>query len=193
MTSRYKEDDIKLLLPHMSARVQSLIDAMKSDGFEPVLFDGLRTPEEAVANAKKGTGIVASMHLFGCAADLICAEHGWACRAAKHKFYQSLKRNAIALGFVCGADFGSVDEPHVQGCFISDQAAIRALGTVAETLTERDAKVAAFFDLRDAAAVLKTSPTKPNIIVFQRAASLTPDGQYGPKTEAALKRALRAL
>ncbi len=191
--SRYKEDKIELLLPHMQTRVQALIDAMKALDYEPILFDGLRTPEEAVANAKKGTGVVESMHLFGLASDLICDKHGWSCRAQKCKFYQNLKREATKLGFVCGADFGSVDEPHVQACFIADQAAIRALGTGDKRAAARDAKVAAFFVLRDAAAALKASASKENITAFQRAASLTADGQYGPKTEAALKRALRAL
>lgn len=191
--SRYKEDKIELLLPTMQVRVQQLIDNMNALGYEPVLFDGLRTAEEAEANAKKGTGVVESMHLFGVAADLICELHGWSCRAQKCKFYQNLKREAVKLGFVSGSDFGSVDEPHVQACFIADQAAMRALGAKDASAKKRDQKVAAFFALRDAALALSSEATKESVTVFQSAASLTPDGKLGPQTQAALKRALRAL
>ncbi len=184
--SRFKEDEIKLLLPFMQVRTQLLLDRMKELGFRPVLFDGMRTQEEANKNAAKGTGIVHSVHLLGLAADIICDDHGWQCRAKKCKFYTNLKREALDLGFVCGADFPSVDEPHVQGCFVSDQGRLRA---TPERLLDREVEL--FFELRDAALDLKAEASRENVVAFQRAAQLKQDGVQGPVTSKHLIAALR--
>jgi hypothetical protein len=186
MTSRYKQDDISLLLPFMQVRVQLLLDRMKELDFKPVLFDGMRTSEEAAKNAAKGTGIVHSVHLLGLAADVICDEHGWQCRAKKCKFYTNLVREAKDLGFVCGADFSSVDEPHVQACFVADQGRLRA---TPEKLLDREAEL--FFELRDAAIDLRDEPSPETLVAFQKAAGLKPDGVKGPITSRHLAAALR--
>ncbi len=185
--TKYREDDITQLLPTNQRHVQFVLDAMRADKYQPVLFDGYRTAEEALKNAAKGTGIVKSMHSYRSAADIICEKHGWSCRANKCKFYQHLKKHALSVGFVCGADFSSVDEPHIQCVFVADQNAVRE----ARDDEEREILAQRFFALRQAALHLKAGATPETITAFQRAAGLIADGISGPRTAAALKRALR--
>jgi hypothetical protein len=139
MKSRIREDDIELLLPTFRERVRSLLARMRALDFSPILFDGLRTPEEALRNSRKKTGIVLSMHLYGCAADIICEDHLWSCQAKKCKFYTKLGQEAGKLGLHWGGSFG--DMPHVQALpfrtFVQDL--MRALGTKAESSADRDA------------------------------------------------------
>ena len=112
---KYKADDPALLLPSFRARVVALLGRLTALGFSPVLKDGLRTAEEALRNARKGTGIVDSMHLYGCAADLICDQHGWDC--AKHgcDFFEALGEQAERCGLYWGGRWRKRDLPHVQG------------------------------------------------------------------------------
>ena len=141
----YKADDIKLLLPTMQVHVQELLIRMGELGFVPVLFSGLRTPEEALKNAAKGTGIVDSMHLYGAAADVICSAHGWGCHKEGCKFYDVLGEEAEKLGFVWGGRFSRGDFPHVQGLPVSWQSQMRVLGKAPETAAKRDALAAKWF------------------------------------------------
>lgn len=149
--TRYKQDDISLLLPTMAAKVKEVLDKMTALGFQPVLFDGLRTPAEALKNAAKGVGIVNSMHLYGCAADVICDQHGWTCADQRCKFFTKLVETVKSMGFVSGADFHDaqgrpkVDLPHFQAVTIADQHKMAALGTAADSISARDALVQAFF------------------------------------------------
>jgi hypothetical protein len=145
--SKYPSDDINLLLPTMQVKVRALLDAMTAAGFKPVLFDGLRTVEQALRNAKRGTGIVDSIHCYGAAADLICDVHGWDCRKHGCKFFTALGREAEALGFVWGGRFTKTDQPHVQGVTVAKQRAMRELGRGDESAAERDALVRAHFKL----------------------------------------------
>lgn len=142
---RYKEDDINLLLPSFKPRVQGVLEDMRSLGYTPVLRDTVRTEAEAAANAAKGTGSVNSMHLYGCAADIICNDHGWACAAAKCKFYVKLGYAVEAHGMYWGGRFKKVDQPHMQGvpAIPRAQNAIRALGHEPESAAKRDAMVKA--------------------------------------------------
>lgn len=147
--AKYREDDINLLLPSWRVQVQALLDRMKALGFVPVLFDGLRTAEEAKANALKHTGKADSMHCYGCAADLICAEHGWSCQANKCKFFTTLGREAEAAGMTWGGRFhigihGFPDMPHVQGIPIKAQQRMRNIGMDPEKADARDALVREF-------------------------------------------------
>jgi hypothetical protein len=143
--TRYKQDDIKLLLPSMQLQVQAVLDRMTKLGFKPVLFDGMRTAEEAARNAAKGTGIKNSIHMYGAACDIICDDHGWQCRAKRCKFYTALVRTYKELGFVAGADFPSVDQPHGQGVTLAHQNAMRALGTASSSVAARDKMVREHF------------------------------------------------
>lgn len=144
--SRYRSDDIEQLLPTWREKVRELMLRLGELGFKPVLFDGLRTLEEAKRNAAKGVGIVKSIHCYGAAADLICDQHGWSCQAARCRFYDVLGREAEALGMVWGARFSRADMPHVQGIPVRWQAEMRALGTEPITASARDELVRAHFD-----------------------------------------------
>jgi hypothetical protein len=161
--SKYREDDIKLLLPSMQAKVGKLIARMVELKYQPILFDGYRTATESARNAAKGTGIKQSMHEYGCAADVICDEHGWNCRQKKCKFYTVLGREANALGLYWGGDFSSVDQPHVQGipAIPRIQNVMRALGTAPESLAARDAMVVKYLKkVSPAATRTAAKPTR---------------------------------
>lgn len=142
--SRYKSDDIELLLPSFREAVRSVMSDMVALGFQPVLFDGMRTHAEALHNAAKGTGIKDSMHEYGVAADVICDVHGWQCRAKGCKFYTKLGASAEARKLLWGGRFTNVDQPHMQGVSIAQQKLIRALGKDTSTVTARDAEVVKF-------------------------------------------------
>lgn len=151
MPSKIREDDITLLLPSFQAPVAKLLDRMRDLGYSPILFDGLRTPAEALRNAKHGTGIVKSMHLYGCAADIICEDHLWSCEDKRCKFFTKLGQEAEKLGLVWGGRFKKrvlrrgkwvvvvgYDKPHVQAIPVSAQDDMRALGVSEERARERD-------------------------------------------------------
>jgi hypothetical protein len=140
----YRSDDILLLLPSFRVVVGRLIGRMVHLQFEPVLFDGLRTPTEALRNAAKGSGIVDSMHCYGCAADLICGKHGWDCHKNRCGFYGVLGREAEALRLLWGGRFVKQDMPHCQAVEIRDQNTMRALGMGPQNAHLRDALVKAF-------------------------------------------------
>ena len=150
----YKSADMSLLLPTFRPKVQTVLDRMKARGFDPVMFCGHRTPEEALRNAAKKTGIVKSMHLYDAAADIICNVHGWACSTKKggdHGFFKALGEEVIATGSVWGGDWNSnhrqeehdTDLVHMQGVDATPEAqnAMRALGTGEESRDARDALV----------------------------------------------------
>ena len=136
--SKYREDDIELLLPSVRPRVQAVLDDMKALGYKPVLFDTLRRLDQALANAKKGSGVSLSMHLYGCAADIICDDHGWSCAAKKCKFFIKLGAVAKQHGFVWGGDWPKRDMPHIQAVALKNQNAMRALGMSESSLEARD-------------------------------------------------------
>ena len=131
----YKADDINQLLPSFRAVVQELLNRMGELGFQPVLHDGLRTAAEAAANAQTGKGIKDSMHLYGCAADIICDLHGWDCHRHGCDFYNVLGREAEALKLTWGRHFSRSDDCHVQAIPVKMQDKIRA----ARDATARDA------------------------------------------------------
>lgn len=136
---KYKEDDIVLLLPSFRPRVEQVLKTMRALGFTPVLFDTVRTEEQAAKNSAKGTGVRLSMHIYGCAADIICNQHGWACAKHKCKFYVKLGQASQAAGLYWGGSFG--DMPHMQALPFAPkvQNEMRALGYSDESAGARDA------------------------------------------------------
>jgi hypothetical protein len=197
--TKYKEDDINLLLPSFRPKVQAVYDGMQAAGYRPCLRDTVRTQAEADANAEKGTGSSRSMHMYGCAADIICDEHGWSCAAVKCKFYTKLGALVEAQGLFWGGRFQSVDQPHMQGVAPTPKAqnAMRALGTADRTAGARDALVRRELGLDampDTAELLRAEMyAKLDLELvkqFQREHKLTADGKLGPKTLAALSAAL---
>lgn len=137
---KFKADDVELLLPTFRTVYKKLLARMVELGFEPVAFDTARTPEEAARNAKNKKGIANSIHIYGCAADTICAKHGWQCQSKRCRFFEVLRREGLALGLFRGPE---ADWPHLQGVPATKAAqdAIRALGATADTAEARDALV----------------------------------------------------
>lgn len=126
--TRYKADDIELLVPSFRPVVRRLLDALTARGFSPVPRDTLRTPAEALANAQKGVGIANSMHCYGVAVDVICGAHGWSCRERGCPFFTALGEEAEKLGLTWGGRWRRRDFPHVQAIPVADQGRIRKLG-----------------------------------------------------------------
>lgn len=135
---RFKEDDTNLLLPSFRVVVEATRHRLLALGYKPCVRDTLRTPAEAARNAKLGVGVENSMHLYGCAADIICDVHGWDCFDEGCDFYEALVREAKALGATCGGEWRRRDWPHIQAVPVGQQAAMRRLGTGAESLGARD-------------------------------------------------------
>lgn len=120
-----KGDDITLLVPAFRERVQAVLDQLTARGFTPVLRDGMRTRAEAAANARRGVGIADSMHCYGVAADVICAELGW-----QHpEFFAALGEVAEDAGLVWGGRWKRRDLPHLQGVPVAWQDRVRRAGS----------------------------------------------------------------
>jgi hypothetical protein len=124
---KYREDDIDLLVPAFRQKIVQLLSNLRARGFDPIVFDAVRTAKEAQANAAKGTGIVDSLHLYGLAVDIIDADKGW----SNPVFFKALRDEAEKLKLTSGARFSKIDWPHVQAVPVSAQKAVRALATAA--------------------------------------------------------------
>lgn len=145
------------LLPTFRVRVEQVLAAVTARGYHPVLHDTLRTPEEAKKNALSGKGIDKSMHLYGAAADVICAEHGWDCQKKDPKtgkllydckFYTVLGEEVAKTRSNWGGTWRTKrDYPHFQGVEATParQNEMRALGQDDSTLVARDALVQAYY------------------------------------------------
>lgn len=127
--TRYRADDIALLLPTFRKLVEELLVLMRTDGFAPVLRDGMRTPAEAKATAARGVGIADSMHCYGIAADIICDEHGWDCARQGCHFFTALGEHAQAIGLTWGGSWPRKDLPHVQAVPVGLQTRVRRAGS----------------------------------------------------------------
>ncbi len=125
----HRADDVGKLLPSFQPVVRELLVRLAALGYEPVPFDTLRTPEEALKNAAKGTGVIDSVHCHGAACDIICGVHGWSCQKHGCDFYNVLGREAHGRGLVWGGSWRRADLPHVQCVTVREQAELRALAT----------------------------------------------------------------
>lgn len=137
--TRYRSDDLTLLLPSFERKARLVLSGMDARGFEPVPFDTVRTAAEAAKFFARGVGSKDSMHLYGVACDVICDLHGWSCSAHGCKFFSVLGEVVEGLGLVWGGRWKRHDLPHFQGVSVADQPILRAIKDPAE----RDAFVAA--------------------------------------------------
>lgn len=128
-------DDVDMLIPSVKERVIILTRRLTAMGFDPKVHETYRTRERAQMLARKGTGIVDSMHLYGVAADIICGDHQWDCARHGCEFFHSVGEQAKRVGLTWGGDWKKRDFPHVQGPPVSKQGAIRK----AKDQAERDA------------------------------------------------------
>ncbi len=120
---RYQADDPALLLPSFQPVVERIFARMQDLGFQPIIFDTLRTQAEADRNAAKGTGSKTSLHLFGAAVDMICNRHGWACKAKDCRFYDTLRKLYLKECYIGPAG----DMPHGQALPVGQQVNFRRL------------------------------------------------------------------
>lgn len=125
------------LVPPFRAAVTTLAERLRAAKFQPRLFETYRSPkraQELVAAGKSRAKGGKSMHCYGMAADIICAEHLWYCEKHGCKFFETLGREAAKLGMTWGGDWDDDgitreqrehDLPHVQCIPITAQAAVR--------------------------------------------------------------------
>jgi peptidoglycan L-alanyl-D-glutamate endopeptidase CwlK len=116
--------DPSLLLPAFAAKLAELFRRLRALGFDPLLYEGYRTPERAMMLAEKGSGTIDTLHTYGAAADIVSQSKLW----DHPQFFQALGREAEALGMTWGGRFKSrVDMPHVQAVSAIDEGRLRAL------------------------------------------------------------------
>lgn len=125
------------LVPPFRAAVTTLADRLSAAKFKPRLFETYRSPKRAQQLVEAGKSRAKgglSMHCYGVAADIICAEHLWSCEKHGCGFFEALGREAKALGMTWGGDWDGDgvtreqrehDLPHVQAVPITAQAAVR--------------------------------------------------------------------
>lgn len=114
------------LAPRFSAAVGRLLVEHRKAGFDPIVYEALRTderqawlwgfgrdyddpdPRGEVTNARNGD---LSWHKYGLAVDIISASKGWDATAA---FWNALGAAARDEGLAWGGDWRRKDLPHVQ-------------------------------------------------------------------------------
>lgn len=110
--------------PAFALKVKNVLAAMQTKGFDPIVFEALRSAERSVwlygfgRDYDDGRGVVTqilptqhSWHFFGLAADIISKSKEWNAPAA---FWTALRACAEAEDLVSGQQFSRPDGPHVQ-------------------------------------------------------------------------------
>jgi hypothetical protein len=125
------------LVPAFRDALSVLERQLRGAKLKPRLFETYRSPKRAQELVEAGKSRARgglSMHCYGMAADIICAEHFWSCEQHGCQFYVALGREARALGMTWGGDWDDDgitreqrehDLPHVQAVPITAQAAVR--------------------------------------------------------------------
>lgn len=112
------------LLPGFRARLERVFLRMQAQGFRPILWEGRRSQARAAMLARRGTGIVHSMHVPGAAADVLDHDLHW---NAPQAFWKALGAAAKAEGLVWGGDFKRGDVDHLQAVRTRDEARFWAM------------------------------------------------------------------
>ncbi len=126
-TAKIDRDPAKLL-PGFARKVEQLFRAMRARGFDPILWEGMRSVARAKELAAKGTGIADSMHSYGAAVDIVDRTLLW---DAPKAFWAALGEEAQKLGLTWGGTFSDPDKPHVQAITFRQQAAFTKLSPLA--------------------------------------------------------------
>lgn len=116
--------DPSKLLPGFAEKVETLFGRLRARGFNPLLWEGYRTPERALELKRRGVGARISMHSYGAAVDIIDAEAYW---NAESDFWEAVGEEAQALRLTWGGNWRRGDKPHVQAIPVHEQAAFVAL------------------------------------------------------------------
>lgn len=112
------------LAPRFALRLTSALNNMKTAGWDPVIFETLRTDARQKylygfgRNYDDGRGRVTasrdgneSWHFYGLAADIISASKDW---GAPPSFWTALGEHVRAIGLHWGGNWRRPDLPHVQ-------------------------------------------------------------------------------
>lgn len=121
-TGTWLDRDPSKLVPSFARKIDQLFRALRAQGYDPVFWEGYRSPERAAEMARLGVGIKDSMHSYGAAADIIDRAKLWNAPA----FFKALGAQAKALGLTWGGDWTRGDLPHVQAIPVTAQNALRA-------------------------------------------------------------------
>ncbi len=118
------------MLPGFARKLELLFQRMRARGYDPMLWEGYRTPARASQQAAEGDGIADSIHSYRAAADIVdgakwkAGLDPWTATAG---FWDALRDEAEKLGLTSGARFSKVDRPHVQAPTVKQQVAFRAM------------------------------------------------------------------
>jgi len=104
MTEPKRNTDTNSLVPYVKDRVQKLLVAMKARGYEPIIFEALRSDERQAwlygigrthqKNRKPVTFTLKSKHIDGKACDIISRSKLW----NDPRFFTALKQEANKVG-----------------------------------------------------------------------------------------------
>jgi hypothetical protein len=135
--------DKKWLVPAFRERVDLVLQDLEDKGYEPLLWETLRTKERGRYLKKKGASKNGdrSMHIYGVAADIICKEHMWQCHKHGCDFFKELGKSVRKMKVYWGGDWKSlVDLPHLQGVPVKLQNKIRGSDDVAQVVEDHLSK-----------------------------------------------------
>jgi hypothetical protein len=124
------------LQPAFARKVEKVFQGMRARGFEPMLWEGYRTPARAAELSVRGTGISDSLHANGIAVDVVdgalwaAGRDPWAASAA---FWAALGQEYERQGITWGGRFSRGDRPHGQAIPVSMQAAFRSASPSEQT------------------------------------------------------------
>lgn len=108
---------LESLDPEFRERVVAVLEALRAEGWEPVIISGRRTTAQQKRIVAAGNSrTMNSLHLCGRAVDIADARHGWrgAARSPDFPFWEALGRASRAQGLIWGGDWKRPDIPHVQ-------------------------------------------------------------------------------
>lgn len=127
-SSRRVNRDLGRLLPGFRERLERVLGAMSRAGWQPLVWEGYRSPERAAQLAKgPHRAIALSMHTLGAAADVVNGANPANPWQAPDAFWADLGRLAEQEGLTWGGQWSPPDRPHVQAVTVAQQAAFRRM------------------------------------------------------------------
>jgi hypothetical protein len=105
-------NDIKFLHPIFRNAIEILLLRVKARGYNPMVFETIRTVERSRELTEKGTGKMGSVHRLGLGVDIV--ENSKTPWTPKPGFWEALAEESEKLGLVSGWRWKRKDGPHVQ-------------------------------------------------------------------------------
>lgn len=119
-----RQDSLAVCAPKFAQAVRVVLEDLKAKGFDPLVYETMRTPERQSWLAGFGvhyddgrglvthaTNVYQSWHAFGTACDIISYSREW---DAPSEFWNALGHAAIARGLAWGGLWHMRDLPHIQ-------------------------------------------------------------------------------